>query len=83
MEVARRNVGDHKLADRVTLYQGDLFAPLADNKYDLIISNPPYVDAEGMAGLPPECRYEPAMAFDGGVDGIAITDKSSMSRRAG
>ena len=73
LEVARRNVRDHKLADRITLHQGDLFVPLPDNKYDLIISNPPYVDAGGMASLPRECRYEPAMAFDGGVDGIAIT----------
>ncbi len=72
LEVARRNVGDHTLADRITLHQGDLFAPLAEDKYDLIISNPPYVDGEGMANLPPECRYEPAMAFDGGADGIAI-----------
>ncbi len=72
LEVARRNVREHALADRVTLYQGDLFAPLPGGKYDLIISNPPYVDAEGMANLPPECRYEPALAFDGGADGIAI-----------
>jgi ribosomal protein L3 glutamine methyltransferase len=72
LEVARRNVSDHKLANRITLHQGDLFAPLPNVKYDLIISNPPYVDAEGMANLPAECRYEPAMAFDGGVDGLAI-----------
>jgi ribosomal protein L3 glutamine methyltransferase len=72
LEVARRNVADHKLGRRMTLHQGDLFAPLGDSKYDLIISNPPYVDADGMAGLPPECRFEPAMAFDGGADGIAI-----------
>jgi ribosomal protein L3 glutamine methyltransferase len=72
LEVARRNVADHNLGRRITLYQGDLFAPLPENKYDLIITNPPYVDAEGMANLPPECRYEPPMAFDGGADGIAI-----------
>lgn len=72
LEVARRNLRDHQLADRITLYRGDLFAPLPDNKYDLIIANPPYVDAEGMANLPPECRYEPVMAFDGGADGLAI-----------
>ena len=72
LEVARRNVADHRLGKRITLYQGDLFAPLPKVKYDLIIANPPYVDAEGMANLPPECRYEPAMAFDGGADGIAI-----------
>ncbi len=73
LKVARRNVADHRLGRRITLHQGDLFAPLGDNTYDLIISNPPYVDAEGMANLPRECRYEPAMAFDGGADGIAIT----------
>jgi ribosomal protein L3 glutamine methyltransferase len=72
LDVARRNVSDHKLADRITLHQGDLFAPLPDGKYDLIIANPPYVDAEGMAKLPRECLFEPPMAFDGGADGIAI-----------
>jgi len=70
--VARRNVADHRLGDRITLCRGDLFTKLPDTKYDLIISNPPYVDADGMANLPAECRHEPAMAFDGGVDGIAI-----------
>ena len=44
----------------------------ADKRYDLIISNPPYVDAEGMAGLPRECRAEPKLAFDGGADGLDI-----------
>jgi ribosomal protein L3 glutamine methyltransferase len=41
-------------------------------RYDLIISNPPYVDDKGMKNLPPECLYEPAMAFDGGADGLSI-----------
>ena len=72
LEVAARNVGDYGLEDRVTLYRGDLFAPLGDRRYDLIISNPPYVDAEGMAGLPRECRAEPKLAFDGGADGLDI-----------
>ncbi len=72
LEVARRNVTDHGLTKRIRLVQGDLFAPLADERYDLIISNPPYVDAEGMAGLPAECDYEPRMAFDGGADGIDL-----------
>jgi ribosomal protein L3 glutamine methyltransferase len=54
------------------LHRGDLFKPLGANRYDLIISNPPYVDAEGMAGLPPECRFEPKLAFDGGADGLDI-----------
>jgi ribosomal protein L3 glutamine methyltransferase len=72
LQVAARNVAEHGLEDRVTLLRGDLFAPLVDQRYDMIISNPPYVDAEGMAGLPRECRAEPAIAFDGGADGLDI-----------
>jgi ribosomal protein L3 glutamine methyltransferase len=70
--VAARNVGDYGLADRLTLHRGDLFKPLGGKRYDLIISNPPYVDAEGMADLPRECRAEPKLAFDGGADGLDI-----------
>ncbi|MDA9423905.1 MULTISPECIES: 50S ribosomal protein L3 N(5)-glutamine methyltransferase [Bradyrhizobium] len=72
LEVAARNVGEYGLEDRISLYRGDLFAPLGDNRYDLIITNPPYVDAEGMAALPPECRAEPKLAFDGGADGLDV-----------
>ena len=72
LAVAARNVAEHGLEDRVSLHRGDLFAPLADASYDLIISNPPYVDAEGMASLPPECRAEPKLAFDGGPDGLDL-----------
>jgi ribosomal protein L3 glutamine methyltransferase len=72
IEVAARNVADYGLEDRLTLHRGDLFAPLGDARYDLIISNPPYVDAEGMAALPPECRAEPKLAFDGGADGLDV-----------
>jgi ribosomal protein L3 glutamine methyltransferase len=72
LAVAARNVTDRGLEDRVALHRGDLFAPLTGKRYDLIISNPPYVDAEGMAALPPECRAEPKLAFDGGADGLDI-----------
>ena len=72
LDVAARNVGDHGLADRIALHHGDLFATLGFRRYDLIISNPPYVDAEGMAGLPRECRAEPELAFDGGPDGLDV-----------
>lgn len=72
LAVAARNVADHGLEDRIALHRGDLFAPLAGKRYDLIISNPPYVDADGMAALPPECRAEPKLAFDGGADGLDI-----------
>ena len=72
LEVAARNIADYGLEDRVRLHRGDLFGPLGGQRYDLIISNPPYVDAEGMAALPGECRAEPKLAFDGGADGIDI-----------
>jgi ribosomal protein L3 glutamine methyltransferase len=72
LAVAARNVEDYGLQDRVMLLRGDLYAPVADKRYDLIIANPPYVDAEGMAGLPRECRAEPRLAFDGGADGIDV-----------
>jgi ribosomal protein L3 glutamine methyltransferase len=72
LDVAARNVADYGLEGRVTLHQGDLFGPLGGRRYDLIISNPPYVDAEGMAGLPRECRAEPKLAFDGGADGLDV-----------
>ncbi|RZI39291.1 HemK family protein methyltransferase, partial [Herbaspirillum sp. HC18] len=72
LEVAARNVREYGLEDRISLHRGDLFAPLGGNRYDLIITNPPYVDAEGMAALPPECRAEPKLAFDGGADGLNV-----------
>ena len=72
IQVAARNVSAYGLENRLTLHRGDLFKPLGDRRYDLIISNPPYVDAEGMASLPHECRAEPKLAFDGGVDGLDI-----------
>ena len=72
LDVAARNVAEYGLGDQVTLHRGDLFKPLGGKRYDLIISNPPYVDAQGMAALPRECRAEPKLAFDGGADGLDI-----------
>nr|WP_211113610.1 50S ribosomal protein L3 N(5)-glutamine methyltransferase [Azospirillum endophyticum] len=72
LEVAKRNVADSGFEDRITLHQGDLFAPLKTRKYDVIITNPPYVDAEAMNALPPEFRAEPEMALAGGDDGLDI-----------
>lgn len=75
-EVARRNVAEHGLEDRVNLYLGDLFQPLpADAQYDLIISNPPYVDAAAMAVLPPEYRAEPEMALAAGDEGLEVVNR--------
>ncbi|HEU4837894.1 MAG TPA: 50S ribosomal protein L3 N(5)-glutamine methyltransferase [Micavibrio sp.] len=75
LDVARRNVADHELEGRVTLYEGDLFAPVGDKTYDLILTNPPYVDKEGMDGLPAEYRHEPAMALAAGDDGMDIVHR--------
>src|ERR1700756_3538391 len=75
LDVAARNIDNYSLEDRVTLHRGDLFQPLGDRRYDLIISNPPYVDAEGMAELPRECRAEPKLAFDGGADGLDVISR--------
>lgn len=72
LEVARRNVSEHGLEDRISLFEGDLFAPLAGRRYDLILTNPPYVDAEAMADLPREFRQEPEMALAGGEDGLDV-----------
>src|SRR5581483_8814418 len=72
LAVAARNVADHGLEGQIELYRGDLFVPLGDRRYDLIIANPPYVDEAGMASLPRECRAEPKLAFDGGADGLDV-----------
>lgn len=72
MEVARRNIAEAEEGARIELLQGDLFAPLGKRRYDLIITNPPYVDAEAMAALPPEYAQEPALALAGGPDGLDI-----------
>jgi ribosomal protein L3 glutamine methyltransferase len=72
LAVARRNVAEHDLADRLTLYEGDLFAPLGAKRYDLILANPPYVDAESLAAFPPEYAAEPPLAHAGGRDGLDV-----------
>lgn len=73
LEVARLNVADYDLEDRVHLFEGDLFAPLKGERYDLIIANPPYVTAEEVAAFPPEYGSEPQMAHIAGADGLDIT----------
>ena len=73
LEVARRNVDDYDMQDRITLLQSDLYnAVPADRRYQLIVSNPPYVNAESMAKLPPEYLSEPRMALAGGGDGMDL-----------
>jgi ribosomal protein L3 glutamine methyltransferase len=75
LALARRNVATHRLGDRITLHRGDLFQPLARQRYDLILTNPPYVDARGMAKLPPEYRHEPRMALAAGDDGLDLVHR--------
>lgn len=75
LALAKRNVATHRLGDRIALHRGDLFAPLAGQRYDLIITNPPYVDAKGMHRLPPEFRHEPRMALAAGKDGLDLVHR--------
>jgi len=70
--VASMNVERHHLDEQVNLIQSDGFDNLKGRRYDIIISNPPYVDADDFAQLPPEYRHEPAMALAAGTDGLDI-----------
>ncbi|MEW6165970.1 MAG: 50S ribosomal protein L3 N(5)-glutamine methyltransferase [Pseudomonadota bacterium] len=84
LEVAQRNVADHGLKERVRLVQGDLFAGLGKRprKYDLVISNPPYVTAQAMRELPPEYRHEPENALAAGDDGLDIVRRILAGAKA-
>lgn len=73
LAVAAHNVADYDLQDRVQLIQSDLFSQLGDRQYDLIISNPPYVDAPSVAALPQEYLHEPELALGSGDDGFDAT----------
>ena len=72
LEVAHINVKDYALDDRIALFEGDLFAPLPERRYDVIIANPPYVNTTSMEALPAEYRHEPELALAGGEDGMDI-----------
>jgi len=70
LAVAARNVERHGLQERVRLLQGDGLAAVAGQRFDLVLCNPPYVNAASMAALPPEFRAEPELALAGGADGM-------------
>jgi ribosomal protein L3 glutamine methyltransferase len=73
LDVALINVAQHGLKDRLNLHHGSLFDPLpVSAQYDLIICNPPYVNAASMQTLPPEYRHEPSLALAGGDDGMDV-----------
>jgi ribosomal protein L3 glutamine methyltransferase len=75
LEVARRNVADYHFENRITLTKSDLFDALKNKRYDVILSNPPYVTDAAMAALPEEYRHEPKLALAGGPDGMTLVKK--------
>jgi release factor glutamine methyltransferase len=76
LAVARANAAKVGVAERVRFVQGDLFDTLGDERFDIIVSNPPYIAAEDMASLPIGVRqYEPHLALDGGPGGFAVFDR--------
>lgn len=75
LDVARRNVGDYGLDDRIKLTASDLFDAMPPARYDLIIANPPYVTTDAVNNFPPEYRAEPAMAHEGGADGLDLVHR--------
>jgi ribosomal protein L3 glutamine methyltransferase len=75
LAVARRNVEEYQLQDRINLIESDLYAKLPEKKYDLIVTNPPYVNAGSMDKLPQEYRHEPQIALAGGADGMDLVRK--------
>jgi ribosomal protein L3 glutamine methyltransferase len=82
LEVAARNVADYGLQDRIELIESDLFKSLQGRTYDVIVSNPPYVNAESVAALPAEYRAEPALALASGEDGLDATRKILAQAKA-
>jgi ribosomal protein L3 glutamine methyltransferase len=75
LAVAQRNVDDYALQDRIKLLESDLYAKLPEKKYDLIVTNPPYVNAGSMNKLPKEYLHEPQLALAGGTDGMDLVRK--------
>jgi len=79
--LARRNAERNGVADRVEVREGDLWAPVAGERFDLIVSNPPYIATSVIATLSPEVRREPVLALDGGADGLAFYDRICAGAR--
>ena len=79
LEVAMLNLQQHDLVDVIELYQSDLFDAIPLQSFDIIVSNPPYVDAEDMAALSDEYRAEPQMGLAAGEDGLVLVDRMLKS----
>lgn len=75
LAVAELNINTHGVGNQVNLINSDLFANVGEQLYDIIVSNPPYVDAEDMANLPPEYLHEPSAALAAGTDGLLIVER--------
>ncbi len=72
LDVAKRNVDDYELQDRITLIESDLYSKVPHKKYELIVTNPPYVNSDSMGKLPPEYLHEPQIALAGGDNGMDL-----------
>lgn len=81
LDVARINVAEYEMTDRINLVHSDLYQAIPQKKYDLIVTNPPYVNSTSMKKLPPEYQHEPQMALAGGDDGMDLVRK--IVREAG
>jgi ribosomal protein L3 glutamine methyltransferase len=81
LQIAQQNIERHHVADQLSLHEGDLFQGLEGRRYDVIVSNPPYVDAEDMGTLPKEYHHEPELALAAGEDGLDIVRR--LLRQAG
>jgi release factor glutamine methyltransferase len=79
--IARRNAERNGVAERVDVRDGDLFAPVRGERFDLITANPPYIASAVIATLPAEVRREPVIALDGGGDGLAFYDRICAQAR--
>ena len=79
LELARENAEQLGVVDRVSILQSDLFDALGDVRYDLILSNPPYVDADDLASMPAEYHHEPERALGSGTDGLDLTRRILQS----
>jgi len=81
LAVARRNISDYGLDDRIRAIESDLFAGVKGKRYDVIISNPPYVTEEAMTTLPAEYRHEPTLALAAGDDGLDVVRRILATAR--
>ena len=72
VEIAQKNIDSHQLQDQVRVYQSDLFSSLQGKTYDIIVTNPPYVDAVDMSILPEEFKREPELGLAAGDDGLDL-----------